>query len=72
MFDFTVVLLAFRLGSTARPSRAVLPKIITVAEPVPWILAGMQGILECNDFSGDANIASVIPNDKGMGNHQRN
>lgn len=36
------------------------------------ILAGMQGILQRNNFPCDANIAPVIPDDEGMGNHQRN
>ena len=72
MFDFAVVLLAFRLGPASRPRRAVLPKVKAVAEPVPWILAGMQGNFLRNDFSCDPNVAPVIPDDEGMGNHQRN
>ena len=42
-----------------------------MAEPVPRILAGMQGIVQGYDFSGDADVAPVIPDDEGMGNHQR-
>ena len=40
MFDFAAVPFAFLLGPASRPLRAVLPKIIAVAEPVPRILAG--------------------------------
>lgn len=72
MFNFAVGPFAFRLGPASRPRRAVLPKVKPVAEPVPRILAGMQGIFQRNDFCCDANIAPVIPDDEGMGNHQRN
>ena len=32
----------------------------------------MQQLLQRNDFSSNPNIAAVVPDDQGMGNHQRN
>jgi hypothetical protein len=29
----------------------------------------MQGIFQCNDFSCNANIAAVVPDDQGVGDH---
>jgi len=55
-----------------RPHRAVLSKVKAVAQPVPRILAGMQGAFQQDNLLCDANIATVIPDDERMGNHQRN
>ena len=72
MLYFAAMLFAFILCPASRPRRAVLPKVKAVTEPVPWIVAGMQGIFKRNDFSCNPNIATVVPDDQGMGNHQRN
>ena len=43
-----------------------------MTEPVPRILAGMKGIFQRNDFSCNSKVATVVPDDQGMGDHQRN
>ena len=72
MLDLAPAPFAFCLGPASCPRWAVLPKVKAVAKPVPRILAGMQRLSQGNDFPGDANIAPVIPDHQGLGNHQRN
>jgi len=69
---FAATLCAFILSPASRTRRAVFPKVKPVTKPVPWILAGMQGISQRDDFSCNPNVATVVPDDQGMGNHQRN
>jgi len=72
MFDMAPAPSAFHCGPTFRPRITVFPKIKAVAKPVPWILTEPKGIFQRNDLSCDTHIATVIPDNEGMGNHQRN
>src|SRR5436190_13788453 len=59
-------------GPAFRPAVTVLPKVITMPEPVPRILAETKRILKRDDFFCDLDIAAVISDGERMRDHQRN